>query len=60
MLYKKKPRKGPRNPTVIPARQRNGGPMKDKREPRGGNRNEQKDLLEEFLEIFDDLMDEGE
>lgn len=44
----KKPRKGPRNPLVIPSRQRKAGPHKDKR-VKGGNKNEQRELMEEFL-----------
>lgn len=29
---------------------RKGGPMKDRREPRGGNKNEQAELLDEVIE----------
>lgn len=43
---KKKPIKI-RNLNAVKAHFRNGGPMKDRRSPRGGAKNKQRDLLEE-------------
>jgi len=47
MATKKK--KAPRNPLVKPMRERHprADKMKDKRTPRGGQRNKQKDILED-------------
>ena len=47
MATKKK--KSPRNPLVKPMRDRHprSSPMKDRRTPKGGQRNKQKDILED-------------
>ena len=37
----------PRNPFALHAKRRRAAKFKDKREPRGGNKNIQKDLLDE-------------
>lgn len=48
-----------RSGEAIAAMARRAGPMKDRRAPRGGQRNEQADLLdehaEEIADVFDDL-----
>lgn len=38
----------PRNWLAVHAHNRRGGAMKDRRAPKGGARNEQKELLEEY------------
>jgi hypothetical protein len=45
----KKKKKAPRNPLVKPMRERHprADKMKDKRTPKGGQRNKQKDILED-------------
>lgn len=49
----------PRNHLALVARQRNGGPMRDRRAARGGDRNEMRDLLDEALEEETDELGDG-
>lgn len=46
---KKKQKKLPkrRNPYALPAKQRRAGPMKDRRTPRGGTKNKQREYMDE-------------
>jgi hypothetical protein len=44
------PTQAPRNPVVVPARQRRAGPMKDGRSSKGGTVNSQRELLEQWKE----------
>lgn len=37
-----------RNPYVVPAKQRSGGPMKNKKNKRKNNKNKQKEYKEEY------------
>jgi hypothetical protein len=50
------PKAQPRNPVALPARLRKAGPLKDRRDPKGGTRNLQNKWLEEWEE--DSLSDE--
>lgn len=54
------PTQTPRNPLVVPSRQRRAGPMKDRRSSRGGSANSQRELLEQWEEdsALDDFDDE--
>ena len=47
-----------RNTLAVVARNRNGGPMRDRRAPRGGQRNGQADILDEHAEEIDDLQED--
>ena len=49
-MAKKNAKKVPRNGSAVAAKSRKAGlaPMKDRRTPRGGAKNEQKEILEEF------------
>lgn len=49
----------PRNSGALAARMRDGVPMKDRRAPRGGARNEMADLLAEYEEAMADLKGES-
>ena len=51
------PKQTPRNPLVVPSRQRRAGPMKDRRSSRGGSVNSQRDLLDEWEEDSDHADD---
>lgn len=44
------PKARPRNPVVLAARLRKGGPLKDRRFPKGGSRNLQGEWIEEWEE----------
>lgn len=49
IMKKKKPKKPkPRNPMVMPARTRKGGPMRDKRTKRQNGKNKQQEYLKEI------------
>ena len=50
----KLPKKKPRNPVALPAKQMKAGPMKDRRSPRGGAINKQDKWLEEVEEDRED------
>lgn len=51
MSKKREQKKGGRNCSVLGMIiTRKGGPMKDRREPRGGNKNEQVEFLSEVIE----------
>jgi hypothetical protein len=55
---KKRKRKKARNLVILGMiLTRHGGPMKDRREPRGGDRNEQRELLEVHIEHGDGTID---
>lgn len=43
-----------RNLLAVDARTRKAGPMKDRRAPRGGAKNEQDEILEEYESEMDD------
>lgn len=47
-----------RNSLAVVARNRNGGPMRHRNQPRGGQRNEQADLLEEHAEELEELQED--
>lgn len=44
----------PRNPYVVPAKHRQAGAIDDRREPRGGARNDERDWLDEWTWIEED------
>lgn len=50
------PTKQPRNHFAVAAKQRRGGFMKSRNAPRGGQRNEQRDLLDEYLSDEDEAQ----
>lgn len=52
--------RAPRNPLAVAARGRNGGPMKDRRASRGGQRNDARDILDEHADELDDLHEDIE
>ena len=54
MASKREKKEGGRNCSVLGMIiTRKGGPMKDRREPRGGDKNEQVELLQEVEELID-------